>query len=340
MKDFTIIVQGPYSPIFLPNLPNYLSSAYVNIVVWDKVSMGGKNISFNPAADIQHSIDKFNKEYSSRTERNPRVNLHIEPTIRDRTLFDANLYNPGNCYRQFFLVKKALEQVGTEYVIKVRTDEYYTDLSPVMEKIVAGENKLVSTSTYFRKPEIRPWHPSDHVFGCKTEHMKRIVNKCLEFCENGGWFSDEDTDRFKSHIGGISYIEEKKAPSDIVRFVGPPWVHITPEQIIGMSHLLLSDIDEIDFKHRKSIMKSFFDIVSVKQTAPFLTTCSHNGQREIHHLDLWEYSGYEEATCITESFDEIDELTPPADYGNEQHFYLMMKYLESFRAKELETSEE
>lgn len=339
MKDFTIIIQGLYSPIFLSNLPNYLSLANVNIAVWDKVGMGDRKILFNPATDIQRLIDKFSKRYASKTEHHPKISLHIEPALKDQGLHDANIYNNANCYRQFFLVRKALDQVDTEYVIKVRTDEYYTDLSPVMEKIVADENKLVTTNTYFRKPEIRPWHPSDHVFGCKTEHMKNVIDKCLEFCENGGWFSDEDTNRFSSHTDGISYIEEKKASSGTIRFVGPPWSHAVPEQIIGMSHLLLSDIDKIDFKHRKSIMKSFFDIVPVAQTAPFLTTCSHNGQRETYHLDLWDYSGYEAATCIRESLDEIDESVPPSDYGNEQHFYLMLKNLDSFRAKAPQTPE-
>lgn len=85
-----------------------------------------------------------------------------------------HVYNVANCYLQTSSVYYGLKEVNTEYVIKFRGDEYYSDIRPLVNAITQQE-KLVTSDIFFRKQldynQMYLYHTSDHYFGARTRHL-------------------------------------------------------------------------------------------------------------------------------------------------------------------------
>jgi hypothetical protein len=65
-----------------------------------------------------------------------------------------------------------LEFVKTKYVIKVRADEYWSNMNLVYEKIKSDENKVLCGSMFFRPIDLYAFHISDHIIGGTTDNIK------------------------------------------------------------------------------------------------------------------------------------------------------------------------
>jgi hypothetical protein len=96
--------------------------------------------------------------------------------------------NDQNRFYQFYTAHKGVQLTDTEYVIKVRSDEYYTDLTAFAEKMLENPEKMVTNEIFFRNPfsnqfEDFAFHPSDHLYGCKREYLEKALKKCIEDCK-------------------------------------------------------------------------------------------------------------------------------------------------------------
>ena len=72
-----------------------------------------------------------------------------------------------------------LRRVKTKYVIKLRGDEWYSNLE-VVEKILKEDaQKIYTIPVFFRKWQTIPYHPSDHLMAGTTENMNMMFQNCL-----------------------------------------------------------------------------------------------------------------------------------------------------------------
>jgi len=116
-----------------------------------------------------------------------RDNLEINElphNIRWIESIDPNTNEHQNFLRQITSTLNGLKFIETQYVIKVRGDEYYSNLQSIINSQVEHENKLIVLPIFFREWEWGTnkfkYHLSDHLMCSNTEVLKKTFELSLE----------------------------------------------------------------------------------------------------------------------------------------------------------------
>lgn len=72
-----------------------------------------------------------------------------------------DLHNAQNIYYQCFSVVNGLEYCNCDYVIKLRSDEIYSNLDSLIETLPT--DKLSTNNIFVRDVSYKPFHLSDHM---------------------------------------------------------------------------------------------------------------------------------------------------------------------------------
>lgn len=157
MKEkVTVLIQGPLNLTSLNNVENYKQfCSKVVISHWDEDLLTQR--------DNDELLDKYSelkKDKDVVIVANPLPNKEEKVGV----LFDSTFYWAIESTYFGFLECK------TEYVIKTRSDEYFTDLSEMIGRAMFYEGKkLVCGSIFVKGYGIKPMHIGDHIFALKTE---------------------------------------------------------------------------------------------------------------------------------------------------------------------------
>jgi hypothetical protein len=68
----------------------------------------------------------------------------------------------------------ALELVKTEYVIKMRGDEYYSNIEYLLEKVTSLPQMVFTSPIFFRAWKLYKFHISDHLIVGTTDNIKKM----------------------------------------------------------------------------------------------------------------------------------------------------------------------
>jgi hypothetical protein len=147
MKDITFVIQGPANPISIKNINNLLNFGNVIISCYEK-----------------DNIEKFNISSEVKIIKNsfPENHPFLHPLI-----------NSQNGFLQAYTTLSGLKNVETEFAIKMRGDESFEDFSFFISKMKENPEKYTTVNFFFRKDSYCKFHPCDHLFGSKTELLKK-----------------------------------------------------------------------------------------------------------------------------------------------------------------------
>ncbi len=89
------------------------------------------------------------------------------------------LFDPGhqNINLQIFSTKAGLEKVNTKYCIKMRGDEYVSNIDYIYDEIKKRDHLLLTLPIWFRKWDYYKYHISDHLIGGQTDNLKLMFHK-------------------------------------------------------------------------------------------------------------------------------------------------------------------
>lgn len=262
IEDFTLVIQGPIHRNTLTMIglhPN------INTVVstWD-----------NPK--WQHPTIR---EYIENVNR-PNLKVIVSEMPEESKV--EKVYNSQNRYYQFLSTLSGLNCVETPYAIKVRSDEYYTDLTPVMRVFLQNDEKLVTSDIFFRRVEYLRYHISDHIMCGKTPRMIKMFEEMIYDCE--------------FNIDQLKY-----APFSQHDF----WLFV--EQQMGMKYIELCErVEGVKYKHPtsyedvKNIMIKHFDIVNTGLLGEFYITANCEKRTYINN-SLY----FDESRDISDSLEEL-----------------------------------
>jgi hypothetical protein len=161
-NNFTLLIQGPISLYTVFMLYKY-KDAFPIVVSAPKP----KNVKDSKIVEEIQSI--------AGSDSNLSLFLYEQEWPKD-------IYNEQNRYGQFFSTSLGLQACYTDYTIKIRSDEFYSNLEPFIEAVLDNTTKLVTNDVFFRNSTM-PFHPSDHLMGGKTTLLKSIFNTSKLFCE-------------------------------------------------------------------------------------------------------------------------------------------------------------
>lgn len=176
--------------------------------------------------------------------------------------------NKQNIYFQCISTVRGLEKVKTKHAIKHRSDEYYTNMQPIIDKILSSPGKIISNNVFARRTWRYPYHVSDHIIG--------------------GMLSDI----LSTYVQAKTLLETDKA------LLG------CAEQHIVCSFLKHKNIDYNMKKPQNEItntMKENFDIVAIKQLGDYHITANSQRIKQLTSKSSEkDYKWFIDIECIDE----------------------------------------
>ena len=170
MSDTTIIIQGRVCTISPQGIDEYLKFGPVILSCYEDDDVG------NISSEVQIIKSPW-------------------PTMP--------YYGGMNVFLQSWTTYAGLVKVKTKFVIKVRSDESYSDLSQFINTIRDNENKLTTANIFFKKADREPLHPGDHVIGSTVNNMIGTFNHVQQICIMHSYLGQHREQMFHCDILGI-----------------------------------------------------------------------------------------------------------------------------------------
>jgi hypothetical protein len=238
-KDFTLIIHGPLSIYTVFMLYQY--KAQYPIVLSTPRPTKTTNPTVLPEIQTMMSSEENN------------ISLIVYDNV-----WPENINNHQNRYAHFFSVHMALQAVKTPYAIKIRSDEFYSNIVPVLDAVKEMPTKIITTDIFFRKSTV-PFHPSDHMVAGETKMLMDVFATAKYLCE------DVDSPKFKDileYTKNNNVFLANKASKD------SSW--LAAEQFLGIGTIFtqcspnkLKNIDHV------LLMKELFHIVPTNKMGMF-----------------------------------------------------------------------
>lgn len=86
----------------------------------------------------------------------------------------------ANLDYQLITTLNGIKAVKTDFLIKMRCDEYWSNLENVYKKMIENGSKIVCSSMFFRKWGLYQYHCSDKIIAGKTRNIKLMFEKTLQ----------------------------------------------------------------------------------------------------------------------------------------------------------------
>ena len=144
--DFTILIQGRLNRDCYDFYVKKYNKYNVVISTWSDIPFQIKNAPKN------FTVLRINKPSNP---GNQNSNLQIQSTLN------------------------GLKYVNTKYVVKVRGDEYYSNIEDMIRLVVKEENKIYTSPIYFRHPKDGLYHISDHLIVATKENMFKMFSNII-----------------------------------------------------------------------------------------------------------------------------------------------------------------
>ncbi len=93
----------------------------------------------------------------------------------------------ANLDYQLITTLKGLNSVKTYWVVKVRADEYWSNLDKIYDKMLSNPNKIVTGSMFFREWGLYKFHCSDKILGGTHENLYSMFESTLHNIEINLW---------------------------------------------------------------------------------------------------------------------------------------------------------
>jgi hypothetical protein len=156
-----------------------------------------------------------------------------------------------------------LNLVKTKYSIKVRGDEYWSNL----DKIKFDDTKLICGSMYFRPIDYTyPFHIGDHIIAGTTDNLKDMFNKTFSNLLN-----DVRPMNTPEVLLGWGYVQQKE--------------NISNAEMFSICDRMVS----------KPYLQKWFDIIDVNELSPFISSCKEAGTGDRKYIENY----FDNCGCIT-----------------------------------------
>ncbi len=274
LKNITFIIQGPLHSNSILNLFKYTTYGHVVFSCWD-------------TCDVKTFEEEIKKHrYPKSTSIKIIVNdfpKHVPMEFRQNIPDESHI---GGMYYQTITVHNALKTISTEWVIKIRSDEYYENWDMFIDLMVTNPKRLTTTNIFAFKHTCFPLHISDHVFGCKTSLLQKTYGQLYNHVVVNHLKSEISYQHFKEHLFDKIVQSDNLQDTPITFYTDVN----TSEQLISIHFLYANYKHEIlndqnystpnNLQNARRIMHSFFEICPVQYMQPFMWSYKEGDTRK------------------------------------------------------------
>jgi hypothetical protein len=186
-------------------------------------------------------------------------NLGRHAKIIKNKFFKPKGYNFQNIQYHIKTFFEGVRAAKTDYVIKLRSDEYFTDISNLVDTARKNPNKITTCNFLFR-PDVL-FHPSDHIIGGKKKSLFSMLVWSEEFIKN----FKEDKPVSAKRVGLKSELFYKDVTAELtfcISYLKGKGINVV-EDIKGMDDKELK-------KYHKKIMNDHYALVRASDMGNFL----------------------------------------------------------------------
>lgn len=270
-EDVTIVMQGPLLSTSgaaegLRYFDNYLSLVdKIIISTWNDHRNTNSFIGLYNVMNIISGKNPANKLIAD--IRRIIGDRNIDLVTDDITNYN-DYYNNANVAYQSATSLNGLKKVDTEYVIKLRCDEYYTDLSEFIDLMKSAPEKLTTNNFLFAPDYHEQFHLSDHVIGGYTHNILGMFQTALDFCKKLSAGTDP------VHCSQLGVEGYRNLYNNGL---------LSPESFLCICFLISKGIS-IDCSQSKKIMKDHLQVIKTQDMGEFL--CKMGGLSFRSHEDI------------------------------------------------------
>lgn len=153
-----------------------------------------------------------------------------------------------NINYQLVSTLNALKRVTTPLVIKIRGDEYYSNIEAIYNQIKMEQNKIHTAPIFFRAWQFAEYHISDHIIAGTKERVMLMFKETK-----------------KNFDTGEMNISKWKLEGKFHRWIKTE----APEERITKSYLNAIDPFRYDIMDGVLLMKEHFDILDMTKLFPY-----------------------------------------------------------------------
>lgn len=164
-SNFTVLIQGPYRPRL------QVLGGHKNYTTFGPVVISCYTDDDTSALDQEDGITVVKNPIPNDSEISIPC-VHPYPMYPDMARITG--------YHQLYSTYNGLKNITTDYVVKTRSDEFYEDLNPFINKFLENDNCIVCGSIYLRAWNAITHHFGDHLFIVKTDVLKNATKKLLD----------------------------------------------------------------------------------------------------------------------------------------------------------------
>lgn len=223
-------------------------------------------------------ISCYTNDDTSILEKNIAGNDRIVLVKNDCPTFHCN---PCNMYVHAFSTLKGLEKVETEFTIKIRSNQFYTQIDKIITLVENNPSRYTVSNINTQNPYRYAYKVSDHLFAGKTEGLKFAMQQTLKWCHEANNTVDKHGHLGHPETGSYGQTE-----------------HVFFLAFLKYLGYNLSDILNISNQEKAKIMKDNLVIFHIDELKPYLWSC-HPNSGQIVYKDDFIYTD-----CIS-STDEI-----------------------------------
>lgn len=249
-NEITLIIHGPISLFTILNLYRFRAE-YSMIFVIPK-----------PKTEQEVILLKELQSLANVTKYDASVIVY-EPIVPE------NCDNKQNRYLHFFSVRLGLDLCKTMYAIKIRSDEFYSTLTVFIQEMNRYKNKIIMNDVYFRKANVLPIHPSDHLLGANTQILRDVFGLAKDYCLNSKELNNNP----------LAKVVLNKSPNG---------EFITAEQILGIASLSVLHSNMTNKLNEIDMVRESFEIVSSDRLGFFRVKTNTGNNKEYFDTSYFE----------------------------------------------------
>jgi hypothetical protein len=148
-----------------------------------------------------------------------------------------------NLHLQLLSTLSALDLVRTNFVIKMRGDEYYSNIHLLEPFIKQNKNKVVASPIFFRPWVYAEYHISDHVICGTTENMKIMFSETKKHFDGGTMNQSKWKIDGKFHKWIETHSPEERITKCYLNAKEPFRYNKVDGRILMMEHFDIFDLD-------------------------------------------------------------------------------------------------
>jgi hypothetical protein len=278
-NDFTFVIQGPLHKNCIHGILNNYKEYTDNIIVshWNN----DDPTLLQTLTNESNSCKLISNEYHT----------------------NYNVYNQQNVYYQTLTTLYGIREARTQFVLKLRTDQWFGNLTPILDRIRETPEKLICANLHFRPNNIYQYHPSDKLYGGDRKLLEetvrimyqRITNNVPAMMAGAYMYTDDRSivseEKMLEDMGIYDYtdpdrkiyVEARGRPLlGTIKVFTHNYIGVVPEVILGTSFLMAKGIYPGPNTSVKN-MKENFDIVPVEHMTPYL---NKNGTDLVEHIGI------------------------------------------------------